>query len=103
MDGISLAGFRLALDVTGMIIMNGVGEVVGCWRLVFDVLHIGWGSSVVHGSGVQNSSTVVDWGMLQFNGAGDSDESKDSKELKDKTCKTLKYPECKGCLWGVFE
>lgn len=82
MDGISLAGLGLALDVTGMIIMDGVGEVVGCWCLVFDVLHVCWGSCVVHGSGVQNSSTVVDWGMLQFNGAGDSDECKYSKELK---------------------
>lgn len=87
--GISITGFVLLLDITGLYIMNGVREVVFGWSLVFGMLvhgggnsfHQSWGSMLmVHWS----VNLMVRWMVvIRILCAGNSYEGETSDDLKN--------------------
>lgn len=60
MDCITLAGFVLALDVTGVVIMNGVRKVVVCWCVVFHMSRFYQQWSMM--SGMNGNGNTIDSG-----------------------------------------
>lgn len=58
MDSISITGFVLAFDISGMFIMNRVGEIVFGWSFIFN-LFVNWSSNCFY-----NWCSMVNWSSL---------------------------------------
>lgn len=66
MNGITFAGFLLALNITGMLIMDGVREIVFGWCFVFDMLVNGGGMDGLDEWCMDgmDSGCMIDWGSF---------------------------------------
>lgn len=69
MNGITFAGLFLALNIAGMLIMDGVREVVFGWCFVFDLLVNGGGVDglddwCMDGMDGMDSGCMINWGSF---------------------------------------